>query len=293
MSTEKKSLQAALERLSKMNVAPKKQNSKYFQCKEGRNDVLVLPLTADGHPFAEWFVHKGLIDPAKPWFAIACDKHNDGGECVICDMANALKDQNIKGNEALWKLLEATKEMYSPVIDLNDVDAGVQWWSYGRSISGQFETWLKNLDEDEKPFYDPAGPQKVIVTYTKEAAPKDKYKLDRKNLKPIAESQYEKWFGTIKPIDQVRNNRKTEDEKEQILAAYVKGKEKQLKSMTVETPAPKAVAKPVAKAPSSGVGAEEEEEEEQTVVTPKAAAKVTTPSAGKSKLHSLNTEEED
>jgi len=270
MATKNNSLQEALERLSKMNANPRKQNAKYFQCKEGRNDVLVLPTAKDGHPFAEWWVHKALIDPSKPWIAVACDKHNDGGECVICDMAQTLKDQNFKGNEAIWKPLEAQKEMYSPVVDLNDIDAGVQWWSYGRSISGQFETWLRNIEEDEKPFYDMLAPQKIIVMYDKNAAPKDKYKLDRKNLKPLDPEVYDEWFATIKPIDEIRNNRKSADEKEEILGNYIKGKEKSLKAMSVETAkkteTPAATAKPTAK---KTMVEEAEEEEEEVVITPK------------------------
>jgi hypothetical protein len=261
-----------------MNTNQRKQNAKYFQCKEGRNDVLVLPTSKEGHPFAEWWVHKALIDPSKPWIAVACDKHNDGGECVICDMAQTLKDQSFKGNEALWKPLEAQKEMYSPVIDLADVDAGVQWWSYGRSISSQFETWLRNIEEGETAFYDPTAPQKIIVNYDKNAAPKDKYKLDKKNLKPLDPAVYEEWFGAIKPIDEIRNNRKPAEEKEEILGNYIRGKEKALKAMTVAqpvtAPAPKAaVSAPAAKAPASkkaSVIEEAEEEAEEVVVTPKA-----------------------
>lgn len=271
------SLAAALERLSKMNTNINRDKAKYFACKEGKNNVLVLPLTRDGHPFAEWWVHKGLVDPSKPWMAIACDKHNDGGECVICDMAQTLKDQNFKGNEELWKPLEAVKEMYSPVIDIEEMDAGVQWWSYGKSISSVFETWLRNIEDDEKPFYDPEAPQKIIVNYDKAAAPKDKYKLDRKNLKPIDSEQYNEWFAAIKPIDEVKNNRKSADEKEEILAAYVKGKEKALKAMTVDSS--KTDSKKSDSAPKGKSKLAEDDDDE-------------VPSKKKSKLSSLNDDDE-
>lgn len=280
------SLQEALDRLSKMNTGPKKANAKYFQSKEGKNQVLVLPTTKDGHPFAEWWVHKGLIDPSKPWIGIACDKQNDGEECVICDMCQELKDKSFKGNEGLWKPLEAVKEMYSPVIDLDDVEAGVQWWSYGRSISSAFETWLRNIEEDEKPFYDQTSPQKIIVTYEKNAAPKDKYKLDRKNLKPIDSEQWDEWLATIKPIDEVRNNRKSTDDKEEILAAYIKAKEKALKSMSLDETKP--AAKPAAttalpKKKSALAEEEEEEDDKAEAITPKK----------KSKLSSLNDDDDE
>lgn len=281
-----KSLTAALERLSKMNANPKSANAKYFQCKEGKNNVLVLPISGDpeAHPFAEWWVHKGLVDPAKPWIAIACDKNNEGGECVICDMVQTLKDKNFKGNEEIWKPLEAVKEMYSPVIDLDDIDTGVQWWSYGKSISGQLEMWLRNLEDEEKPFYDPTAPQKLIVTYAKANAPKDKYKLDKKNLKPIDPATYVEWFEKIKPIEQVRNNKKTADEKEEILGNYIHAREKVLKSMTVKEE-PKAAA-PAAPTISKKSAIVEEDDEVPT-------APVATPAPKKSsKLSQLQDDDE-
>lgn len=282
--SNKNSLQAALEKLSKMNAGVQKKNAKYFTCKEGKNSLIVLPTTKDGHPFVEWWVHKGLVDPSKPWIGIACDKHNDGDECVICDMCQTLKDSNFKGNENLWKPLEATKEMYSPIVDVDNPDEGVQWWSYGKSISTTFETWLRNIEDDEKPFYDQAAPQRVIVNYDKSAAPKDKYKLDRKNLKPIDPEQWEEWLAAIKPIDEVRNNRKSTEEKEEVLAAFIKGKEKALKALTVDNDVKKAETTSSKPSPKKTVTTSDDDDDEDD--TPKTSGK-------KSRLSSLNDDDDD
>ena len=92
-------------------------------------------------------------------------------------------------------------------------------------------------------------------------------------------------MATIRPIDEVRNNRKSVDEKEEILGAYIKAKERSLKALSVDAPskpAAKATAKPSADevTPKKKSSIAEEEEEEDT--TPK-----------KKKLSSLNDDDED
>lgn len=234
MSTES-NLQKTLERLAKMNstnTKPAATGMKYYKAKPGKNNVLVLPSPTTGDPFFEWGTHKNLLDVS--YKDIACNKHNKGEECVICQVVEDLKKQNWKGNYEIWKPLELKVRYFSPVIDLDDIDAGVKWWGYGKTVLTQFENWLMNLEGDETPFYDIENPEKVIVSYNPDGAPTEMYKLDKKSLKPFAKEMHDKWSLDIKPLNEVMTYEMPQEKIVKALEDYMEKVKDQVASATTE-----------------------------------------------------------
>ena len=238
--TAANNLQKTLERLARMNSANKtttttaKSTVKYFKAKPGKNNLLVLPTPfGSNDPFLEWGTHKNLLDQA--WKDVACIQHNKGEECVICQVVEDLKKQDWKGNYNLWKPLELKIRYYSPVINLDEVDAGVQWWGYGKSVLSQFENWLLNLEEDEAPFYSTERPEKIIVSYNDQAAPTDMYKLDKKLIaKPYSASQNAEWAEQIKPLNEVMTYEMPQEKVLEALEGYLDRRKNELDATSVD-----------------------------------------------------------
>ena len=182
-------LQETLSRLNKMTSQKKGSGTgkkiNYWKPKQGKNELIVLPFAALGDPFFEWGEHKGLLEPS--YLSIPCAQHFDGSPCPICEVVKDLKKADWKGNKEMWAPIETKVRYYSPVVDLANIEAGIQWFSYGKTVLSQFQTWLVNLEEDELPFYSVENPEKIIVNYDKEADAALKYKLDKKTIKKLPE----------------------------------------------------------------------------------------------------------
>lgn len=234
---------STLARLAKMNQAngkakpTGKTTTKFFKAKPGKNNLMLLPLSETGDPFLEWHTHKNLLE--KAYMDIQCNALNKGEECLICQVVEDLQKADWKGNYPLWKPLEVKTRYYSPVIDLDDIEAGVQLWGYGKSVLSQFETWLLSLDEDEKAFFDVESPQKVLVNYNATAAPADMYKLDKKPLKAFPAEQVTEWQASIRPLKEVMGNGKSDEEIASALEGYMeKMKDQVAATETDETSTP-------------------------------------------------------
>jgi hypothetical protein len=215
-------LSKTLERLAKMNSTGKSSQgvNLFFKPKEGKNNLIILPSPATGDPFFEYGTHKNLFADI-PYKDVPCDNFNYNEECVVCQVVTDLQRQNWKGNYNIWKPLELKKRFYSPVIDLDNPNEGVKWWSYGKSVLAQFTTWLQNLDPGETEFYNPENLEKIIVTYNPSASPNDMYKLDKKPFKGFSKDQIEEWQGAIKPINEVLTQRYPKDEVVQLIEEYM------------------------------------------------------------------------
>ena len=211
-------IQETLARLKGM-TSQNRSGIKYFKAKKGKNNLLFLVTAETGDPFLEWGVHKNLLEPG--WKSIPCTKHNSGEECLVCEIIEDLKKDNWKGNYPLWKPIELKVEFYSPVIDLDDVAAGLQWFRYGKTILVQIQNWLLNLEEDESPFYDLENPERVIVTYDPDKDPALMYSLDKKSIKTLPENIAE-LIEKIKPLaDILSSNKKTNEEVAKLLDEYM------------------------------------------------------------------------
>jgi len=217
-------LKKTLARLSKL-TSQTKGSTKYFKCKKGKNNLLFLSSEQTGDPFLEWGIHKNLLEPS--WKGLPCTKHNKNEDCLICKVIEDLKKANWKGNFPLWKPIELKVEFYSPIIDLDDIEAGVQWFRYGKSVLTQMQNWLLNLEEDEAMFYDLENPERVIVSYNPDADPALMYSLDKKVLKTLPEN-LEELMKEIKPLTELFNFDKTEEEIAALLETYMSATEDSL-----------------------------------------------------------------
>lgn len=235
---------STLARLAKMNSANSKTKAttgktvKFFKPKPGKNNLLLLPLSETGDPFLEWHTHKNLLE--KPYMDVQCNAMNKGEECIICQVVEDLQKADWKGNYPLWKPLELKTRYYSPIIDLDDIEAGVQLWGYGKSVLAQFETWLLSLEDDEKAFFDVESPQKVLVNYNSTAAPADMYKLDKKPLKPFPAEQVAEWQSGIRPLKDVMGAGKSEEEITAALENYMERMKDQVAATDTDDDAPAA-----------------------------------------------------
>jgi hypothetical protein len=224
MSNEKTKLQSTLERLAKMAAQNTGGGSKvkYWEPKQGKNNLIVLPTVETGDPFLEWGEHKSLQVPS--WKSVPCAKFNKGEECLVCSIIADLQAQNWKGNFNTWKPIELKVRYFSPVVDLDDLEKGLQWWGYGKTVLTQFQTWLLNLEEDETEFYNISSPSKVIVNYDKDAEPTLKYKLDKKDLKHLPEGlDLAKVQEEIKSLNDLMGNYyKKDEELTELIENYIK-----------------------------------------------------------------------
>lgn len=234
----KSTLSQTLARLEKMTSRPtaKKQDGEsrnlFYSKKDGKNNLLVLPIPGTTDPFFSLGVHKGLLEV--PYHTIECPLYNDDEECIVCDTVVTLKKDNFKGNMPIWKPIEQTIQYASPVLDLDDVSAGVQWWIYPRTVLTGFTNWLVNLEEDESPFYDLENFQleKIIVNYDKDAPAADKYSLDKKiaKLAPlgITKDIIQESLASLPELRKILKSKKAPEEVANLLGEY-------LERMTTET----------------------------------------------------------
>ena len=213
-------LKETLARLSKLTAQNQGGGSKvnFYSPKNGKNNIIVFPTTETGDPFLTWGEHKGLQDV--DWKTVPCEKQNKGEECIVCQVIDDLKAQDWKGNFKIWKPIEMKLRYFSPVVDLDEPEKGLQWWGYGKSVLGQFENWLINLDEGELPFYDLETPEKVIVNYDKNADPALKYKLEHKPFKGMTD-ELRALASEIKPLTEVMKFSKTKEELAEMLESYM------------------------------------------------------------------------
>lgn len=222
-----KSLKETLERLNKMTSQKRGASTgkkiKYWKAKPGKNEIIVLPLKGQEDPFLEWGEHQGLLEPN--YLSIPCSEFNEGEPCQVCEIVKELKAENWKGNKEIWSPIELKKRYYSPVIDLNEIEAGIQWYSYGQTVLSQFQTWLLNLEEDETPFYDIENIERVIVNYDPEKDAALRYKLDKKSIKKLPE-ELEDLEGIVEGMDSLpellNQYKRSDDSIAQIIDDYLR-----------------------------------------------------------------------
>ncbi len=227
-----------LEKLSKLKKntpsggkTESKKFAKFYKPKDKKkNNLLVLNFPNSNDPFAFYHQHANLLTEGK---TIPCKEGNLEEKCIICEVVKELKADDWRGNLPIWKPIEAKIRYYSPVVDLDDLESGVQYWGYGASVMNQFEGWLSNLEDDEKEFYNPEDPKKVIVDYDKSKDAANMYRLDKKDLKNITKEQIENWQKEVQLFTEVTKYfYKTEEEEEILVQKYLD----QAKSKLSEAP---------------------------------------------------------
>jgi len=206
--------------------ALKEEKEKAFtKCKPGLNKFIFLTPEGAEDPFQEWATHAGLLE--KPFWTIDCNHHNKGENCLVCNIVKSLKEQDKDNNKAAYKPIDKKVDVYAPVINAESAATmaeGPKWLRITKIAIDQFTVWLENLESDEQPFYSETEPQTILLTYNngENVAPKDSYKVDRKNAKPFSEEQLAEWKKQIKPLSYYMGSfTRSEDDLKKIIHNYL------------------------------------------------------------------------
>lgn len=238
MGTEQKGVSGLLNRLNKSlnkkgntNTSAKggvdykaqaeARKKAFTKCKEGKNQFVFLVPNHQEDPFFEWGFHQNLL--AEPWYTVPCDAHNKGESCVVCNMVDAMKESDWKGNRHIWQPIEGKTEFYAPVINVESeatIAEGPKWLKLTTTMMSQIFEWLNNLEDGEVPFYDEEQPERIIINYSKDADPKSKYKLDKKSREAFSPKQLEAWKEVIQPV-QTYFFSKSQDQMKKIAEEYL------------------------------------------------------------------------
>jgi hypothetical protein len=199
MSTRKDAILERLAKLSNNGKAPKvqtgdseKKESIYAKFDyKGKNEFLFLPYKStvtetepEGDIFMAWNFHKNLTDnPKKEIHAMS--NFLEIGEKNLCPINKAIVElkKDFMGNKSIWKPIEEQTKFMVPVIDLNDVEGGVKWFSYKVSVKKQLENEISNMEDDETLFWDLSAPKKVIITFDGDAPAATMYAVSFKEIK--------------------------------------------------------------------------------------------------------------
>lgn len=202
MSSKKDAILERLAKLSNNGKKPKssddgeKKESIYakFDYSGKKNEYLFLPykstITEDdqvGDIFMAWNFHKNLSDnPKKEIHAMS--NFLQPGEKNTCPINKAIVElkKDYMPNKPIWKPIEEQTKFVVPVIDLNNVEAGVKWWSYKTSVKKQLENEISNMEDDETLFWDLSSPKKVVITFDKDAPAATMYAVSFKEIKDKA-----------------------------------------------------------------------------------------------------------
>ena len=175
----------------------------FTKCAPGKTSfVFLVPEGADD-PFTPWSTHAGLLEQA--FWTIDCNHENNGENCLICNIVNDLKQMDFEKNKPIFNPIKVKTDYYATVINIESektIAEGPKWLKVSKTVIDQMAEWLGNLEEGELPFYSDEEPQKIIINYddAKSTAPKDKYKVDKKNTKAFSEEQLAEWRSKIKPL---------------------------------------------------------------------------------------------
>lgn len=222
--------------LEKMNQLATKGGSggakqKRFVCKQGRNNLLILPYKDSGIPFDVLNAHKNLFaDKDKKGFKVtALSNYLEAGQkndCPIAQTIAQLKQDDWKANRPIWSPIEEKPDYYSWVIDLDNIDAGLQLWRYGKTVYEAFQKITEMLEDDEPLFFDLEEPQMAIISYDKEKDAALMYNTqvkaikDKKILATIAESK-EAWLEGCENLKVVYPNNYTIEQRQELIDNYL------------------------------------------------------------------------
>ena len=201
----------------------------FTKCVEGKNQFVFIKPEGFEDPFIEWGYHAGLQEIS--YYSIPCDALNKGEDCLICNIVESLQKENFEGNKHIWMPIQLKTEFYAPVVNVTSEETkkeGIKWLKLSKTIMDGMTTWIRNTEEGESLFFEDDDPQKVIINYTKDALPKDKYSIDKKNTTAFSAQQLADWRGQLKPVGTYLLS-KSQDEVKKIVDSYFERIEQMVK----------------------------------------------------------------
>jgi len=126
-------------------------SSEYWKPKDGKNLVRLLPL--GGINPNDWKTpYPMLLSGLHPNVGLSmqemvyCPRLTHNQACPICAFVWKLYNNNNEEDKALAKKIKSYKRILMNIIDLSDLDAGVQKYAFGKKLAGKIVSYLQDPD---------------------------------------------------------------------------------------------------------------------------------------------------
>lgn len=103
--------------------------------RNGEQTVRIMPTKDGKSPFEEGHWHSIEVDGK--WKKLYCNKHNDGGECPLCEIEKQLKSTGSKEDLKLSRKYRARKFYIVKLIDRDNEQDGVKFWRFSDNYKGE------------------------------------------------------------------------------------------------------------------------------------------------------------
>lgn len=132
--------------------------------KKGGNNIRILPHWTgdlDADCYYETAYHKNIGEENK---SVVCVKMELKEQCVACDLVAELWKTKEKEDIAYAKKIKAQIRVYWNMVDLDDVEKGVQVWMTGSDVLDQVVDWCTNPKYGD--ITDPVHGRNCVLQFT-------------------------------------------------------------------------------------------------------------------------------
>jgi hypothetical protein len=102
---------------------------------DGESTIRIMPTEDGASPFEEGHWHN--IQVGGKWRKLYCAKHNDGGECPLCEIEAELKATGSEEDKKISKQFKAKKFYIVRVIDREKEGDGIKFWRFPHNWKGE------------------------------------------------------------------------------------------------------------------------------------------------------------
>lgn len=198
-------------------------NSELWKPKDGRNVIRILPiggvLPSDWvtpYPFVVMGVHPNVGLSLND--TVYCPRLTHGTACPVCNFSWNLYNSTDANDKALSKRIRSYRKVLANIIDLSNIEAGVQKFGFGKKLAEKIMSYKKDPEYqiDGVDFLDPeAGRNFVLIKKKVDNFPN--YDDSRPEIKTTALSAiYPNWRAECHDLTKEMKTR-TYDEMMQIL----------------------------------------------------------------------------
>ena len=207
------------QRMNKLQNKGGNGDDRFWRPQDGEQTIRIVP-TSDGDPFKDFWFHYRVGD-ATPFLS---PKRNFGEQDALDTFVRKLFDEGSEDSIKVAKSLMARQRFFSPVIVRGEEDKGVRIWGYGKMAYEKLLSLVLNPEYGD--ISDSEAGTDLVLHYGKPAGatfPQTKITPRRKST-PLSEdsAQSKRYLESIPDFDALFE-RKTPEEVEAILQAYLSG----------------------------------------------------------------------
>jgi hypothetical protein len=198
-------------------------SNKFWRPQDGEQTIRIV-CTPDGDPFRDYWFHYNVGDT--PGFL--SPKRNFGEDCPLDSYVRQLWKEGSEESKRVAKKLGARQRFFAPVVVRGEESEGVKMWGFGKRT---YETLLGLvLNPEYGDITDPESGTDLVIGYGKPAGasfPETKITPRRKSSPLHKDSErVVELMENIPDFEELfENGRKTADEFQDILAAYLDSEE--------------------------------------------------------------------